>query len=393
MKKALFKRLTKVTEPISSSPFRLPFSFSFSFSFSLPPSVTQEAVAWIESLPGIAAPAAMATGEFIFKDVPIRADLLAHLVRENCVVKLSMFSAETSSSDLASLFNALMHSDVITTLDLRLGSIDIDEMALNALATLMRRSKSIVEYHLRHLNIQDDGVALICDALAENNVIEELDLWQNGIGVEGARSLARLMKADGSRSCATLDLAANSIGDEGVVALVDGLRGNTGLRKLNLSGCKISDQGAIALASLLSHGSHHETLFLQLNEIKEAGVKALANALKHNRNLCHLRITSWFVPRRGEIFESSFIEALQSNVTLIELQGIKSSKIEALLLRNKEHIPAAVRLAALLLIGIRQSTDIEGMGDFAVFPKDIVRLIAQTVWATRRDPIWIQALK
>ena len=95
---------------------------------------------------------------------------------------------------------------------------------------------------------------------------------------------------------------------------------------------------------------------------------------------------------RGEI-EEAFIDALRTNVTLIELEGIKSSKIEALLVRNRELIPAAVRRAALLLIGIRRSTDIEGMGDFAVFPKDIVRLIAQTLWATRRDPIWIQALK
>jgi hypothetical protein len=33
------------------------------------------------------------------------------------------------------------------------------------------------------------------------------------------------------------------------------------------------------------------------------------------------------------------------------------------------------------------------MGKFVVFPKDVVRLIAQAVWATRRDPVSIQALE
>ena len=92
---------------------------------------------------------------------------------------------------------------------------------------------------------------------------------------------------------------------------------------------------------------------------------------------------------KGAGVEDAFIEAHQNNVTLTRLQGIESPKIASLLLRNKELIPAAVRRAAFLLIGIRRSTDFEGMGDFAVFPKDIVRLIAQTVYATRRDPIWI----
>ena len=287
-------------------------------------------------------------------------------------------------------FDALMNSGATTAL--RLESIDFDRTDLKALAMLMRRSKSIFKYRLWHLNIQDDGVALICDALAGNGVIEYLDLSQNGFEVEGARSLARFMKANGSKSLTTLVLAGNPIGDEAVVALVDGIRGNESLRGLNLSYCGISDDGAIALASLLQHGSHLETLGLYGNEIEEAGLIALAIALKHNRKLQYLDF-SLNPGCHGEGIENAFIPVFQSNVTLLKLAGIRSPKIEALLLRNKELVPAAVRRAALLLIGIRRSTDFEGMGDFAVFPKDIVRSIAQTVWATRRDPIWIQALK
>ena len=345
----------------------------------------QEAVAWIEELQARGGTNVTDTGKFTFRDVAIRADLLAHLIRENRVVKLNLSNARTSSSGLATLFDAASCSGVI--IGLRLEFIALDGTAWAALTMLMKRSKSIVGYHLWNLNILDSGVALICDALAENDVIEDLDLSQNCIGVEGARILGRFLNR--SKSLASLELAANSIGDEGVFVLADGLRSNESLRTLNLRYCGISDDGAIALASLLEHGSHLETLFLNVNGIGEAGLKALANALKHNQHLRHLIVLT---DPELEV-ENAFFEALQTNVSLIMLDGIESSEIEALLLRNQEHIPAAVRRAALLLIGIRRSTDIEGMGNFAVFPKDIVRLIAQTVWATRRDPVWIQALK
>ena len=32
-----------------------------------------------------------------------------------------------------------------------------------------------------------------------------------------------------------------------------------------------------------------------------------------------------------------------------------------------------------------------GEGDLAVFPRDMIRLIANEVWKTREDPIWLDA--
>ena len=350
----------------------------------------QEAAAWIRNLGSWDDEDPLVTGRYTFYEhVEIRVDLLLHLIRKNRVLHLKMCESHISSSGLASLFDAAMHS-TMRTLDF--SSFHFDEESLNALATLMKRSNTITEYNLVDNEIGDDDVALICDGLAENVVVEKLDFCANEFGVEGARSLARLLKATKNKTLASLNLGLNPLENEGVVALVDGLKSNKSLRTLDLTFCGISDDGAIALASLLEHGSHLVELDLNDNEIGEAGLMALANAVKHNRNLQDLDL-NFFFGGDGEGIENAFVDVFQSNVALLMLGGIESSKIETLLLRNKEQIPAAVRRAALLLIGIRRSTDFEGMGDFAVFPKDIVRLIAQTVWATRRDPVWIQALK
>ena len=365
-------------------------SLIFSLTFSLSSPVMQEAEAWIENLPVGGSEDVRDKGKFAFRGVEIRADLLAHMIRENCVAELSLYYAQIQSSGLVVIFDALMNSGAITAL--RLESIAFGGTALRALATLMKRSNSIVDYYLGELNIQVDGVALIWDALAKNSVIEYLNLSLPGIEVEGIRGLARFLKANRCKSLALLELAANFIYDEGVVALAGGLKSNGSLRGLYVSDCDISDDGAIALASLLEHGSHLQTLDLRVNGIGEAGLMALANALKRNEHLQRFAFRT-DPGLGGDGIENAFIDVFQSNVTLLKLQGIKSSEIKALLRRNKKKIPAAVRRAALLLIGTCRSNSFEGMGNFAVFPKDIVRLIAQTMWETRRDPIWIQAIK
>ena len=352
------------------------------------PSVMREAAAWIRSLANEDGEDAMATGRFQLDQVAIRVDLLSLLIRYNYVVELEMSEAVVSNSGLEDLFAAALRSEAMETLELN--ATAFDEAVFSALATLMKRSKSITQYSL--ICIGNDGIGMICDALTENNTVERLSIARSFLNLEGARSVSRYLKANTNTSLTQLVLALNPLGDEGVIVLVDGLRCNKSLRTLNLCRCNMADDGALALASLLEDGSPLQSLYLYDNHIEEAGLKALANALQHNRSLQFLSVIS-NPGVGGKSVEEAFLDALGSNVTLIFLQGVELAEVHELLLRNSEQIPAAVRRAALLLIGIRRSTDFEGMGDFAVFPKDIVRLIAQTIYATRRDPVWIQALK
>ena len=60
--------------------------------------------------------------------------------------------------------------------------------------------------------------------------------------------------------------------------------------------------------------------------------------------------------------------------------------------RNRVLIPAAARRASLYLIAARRATPIADSGILAIFPKEIVKMIAMAVWATRKDPKWIEAV-
>ena len=50
-----------------------------------------------------------------------------------------------------------------------------------------------------------------------------------------------------------------------------------------------------------------------------------------------------------------------------------------------EIMRAAARRAALFVIARY------GEGDLAVFPRDLIKLLANEVWKTREDPIWMEA--
>ena len=96
----------------------------------------------------------------------------------------------------------------------------------------------------------------------------------------------------------------------------------------------------------------------------------------------------------GEEGREALINALSHNVWIRKLyvfSRVNHPRIKYLTqTRNKVMIPAAVRRASLCLIHARRNTATAGA--LACFPKEIVKLIAMEVWATRNDPKWLETL-
>jgi hypothetical protein len=146
---------------------------------------------------------------------------------------------------------------------------------------------------------------------------------------------------------------------------------------------------------ILKHDETVNRLYLLSCKIGNLGAKAIAEALKHNETVEFLELSENHI---GDDGAEELIDALSSNV-FIGCLPVWSNKLapEARAVikyltetRNKILIPAAVRCASLSLIAARRN--IADAGNFAIFPKEIVKMIAMEVYATRKDPIWINAL-
>ena len=158
-----------------------PFVAHF-LAFSLARSAMQEAVAWLKRLSGKDDTDALVLRDFSLRGDVIRVDLLSHLIRGNLVVHLELKEVEISNFGLAVLLDAATQSPVIRMLRLE-RNVGIDEIVLTALATLMKCSRSITHYRVR-AHIEDDGIAMICHALADNNVLIGLNVSGNKFRLE-----------------------------------------------------------------------------------------------------------------------------------------------------------------------------------------------------------------
>ena len=152
------------------------------------------------------------------------------------------------------------------------------------------------------------------------------------------------------------------------------------------------------LADWLKHNRTLSRLRLCFNHLHLSHVNLIANALKSNNTLVALDLSNNSLLNNDSLL--AIIDALKFNVRIqvIDLDVRYESHSHLTMIydltrkRNKYLIPRAVRRAALLLIGIRLSNDFEGMGAFAVCPKEIVKMISMEVWATRMDLNWIDAV-
>ena len=171
------------------------------------------------------------------------------------------------------------------------------------------------------------------------------------------------------------------------------LRGD--LTKLNLGYRAIGDDGAEIVADFLKHDETVRKVWLYGCHIGSCGVKAMAESLKHNQTLEYLDISDNQI---GDECAAALIDSLAHNVfitcaLLYSTNVTPESEMTIKFLtetRNKILIPAAVRRASLSLIAARRS--ITNAGILACFPKEIVKMIAMEVWATCKDPIWIETL-
>ena len=165
------------------------------------------------------------------------------------------------------------------------------------------------------------------------------------------------------------------------------------LKVLDLAFCWIRADGAELVADFLRFNDTVVEVSLFCCYIELPGVMAIFDALKNNKTVEILNLQANAVGHEGK----ALIGTLDCNVSIRVLYIIEEHidpepfaiikyRIET---RNAILIPAAVRRASLYLIASRRT--VANAGVLGRCPKEIVKMIAMEVWATRKDSDWIQA--
>eukprot|EP00697_Spironema_sp_BW2_P008275 gnl/Spiro4/22821_TR11249_c0_g1_i2.p1 gnl/Spiro4/22821_TR11249_c0_g1~~gnl/Spiro4/22821_TR11249_c0_g1_i2.p1 ORF type:complete len:662 (-),score=237.40 gnl/Spiro4/22821_TR11249_c0_g1_i2:191-2092(-) len=162
---------------------------------------------------------------------------------------LSFNDSFIGDEGVAMVAQTIKRTPNVRSLDLRGSNIRGD--GAEALADAIRTSTTLKSINLEWnaIGLGEKGFKALCDGLALNNSVTHVDLRNNHISAEGARSFAALLRRNVVLQSA--DLRWNNLGLKGGRAILEALKFNNTLTELFLDGNKIGDDVLDEIASVL----------------------------------------------------------------------------------------------------------------------------------------------
>ncbi|GAB5581549.1 NACHT [Prionailurus iriomotensis] len=156
--------------------------------------------------------------------------------------------------------------------------------------------------HLTHLSLsmnalEDDGMNLLCEVMMEPSChLQDLELVKCHLTATCCKNLSQVISR--SKYLKSLDLAANALGDHGIVELCEGLKHKkASLRRLGLEACGLTSDCCEALASALLCSQRLTSLNLMRNNFSPAGMMKLCPAFAQpTSNLQIIGLWKWQYP-------------------------------------------------------------------------------------------------
>ncbi|KAL7542979.1 hypothetical protein ACHAXR_012437 [Thalassiosira sp. AJA248-18] len=133
------------------------------------------------------------------------------------------------------------------------------------------------------MNLTDEEVIPLLDALSKNDHVTSLNLRRNRIGIEGCSTLASMILDN--RTLTMIDVSGNNLGDEGLEDLSKVIPYNKTLYTLNVEDNKIGDVGASSLAMALMENDCLTTINLSGNLIGDGGASDLFKVLSGSNDM------------------------------------------------------------------------------------------------------------
>lgn len=179
---------------------------------------------------------------------------------------------------------------------------------------------SLKSIRLWKIGVGDAGVRALCEYLNDNPDLTILDVLDNGITETGCQYLGTLFTANASKlKIKKLMLDHNSIGNDGLRLLCDGLRRSPHIEELSLSYCNLGPESTNYLQQLLMHiDSKLEVLNIQGNSIGADGCYQLLRALEINKKLKVINISDNQIGEE-KLFVDQLLKTLESNKTIYNL--------------------------------------------------------------------------
>ncbi|KAK1734006.1 leucine-rich repeat protein [Skeletonema marinoi] len=221
-----------------------------------------------------------------------REQLVAFMrgIIHNQSIKELGIQTDLGDQGLRSLGHFLRNHNALTHLRFVYFHVDTDCAHNIAMALVQCRHNSLLSFELDETNISDEAFSEIATALRTQSQLEELHLGRNNIGRDGCVALVNTLCVWQSSNLKFLDLSSNNIDDLRLCALVEGMSNCSNLQNLYLSdNDQITAAGIRSMSPLFqSESCSLKCIMLDSINLGDEGAIALADGLRGNKSLRHL---------------------------------------------------------------------------------------------------------
>ena len=210
---------------------------------------------------------------------------------------------------LATLPNFMAVLDTMLRCDFKLAGlamsrdhegIEIRDEGMQQLAPILANFGELKELSLHKQYITGVGLALLKDALAFNQHLAVLCLYNNDFRFDaGGLSIARIMEQH-TRSLRVLDLDYNNLGDADAFLIAKNMQSCTVIKKVSLSLNRLTDTSALHFSQTLLQCPSLTTLDLSDNGIEDTGALSFVPVLQEHGALTVLDLRRNHISAAGK---------------------------------------------------------------------------------------------
>ena len=164
--------------------------------------------------------------------------------------------------------------------------INMTEVGTYALEKYFKHNSLLQSLEIGHNYIKNNGLTRILNSLPSTLV--RLVASACHLTHETAVNIGRMLQIN--KALKYLKISSNSIGDDGILAISDGLHINTTLIQLIARGCRFHSKGAEGIAKMLQANKTLKYLDISSNNIGDDGIKAITLSIQANTTLIQLKV-------------------------------------------------------------------------------------------------------
>ncbi|XP_070275732.1 leucine-rich repeat-containing protein 74A [Myotis yumanensis] len=184
-----------------------------------------------------------------------------------------------------------------------------------AIAIALVSNTTLITLELADNSIMEDGIMSLVEMLQENYYLQELNISDNALGFEGAKVISEFLQKNSS-SLVSLQLSGNNFKDQSAELLCQALSANYRIKEMDLSHNEFCDKDGEFLGSMLALNVGLQTLDLSWNHLSSRAAVSLSNGLRSNVTLKTLDISMNGFGNEGA---AALGEVLKSNSSLAYL--------------------------------------------------------------------------